>query len=50
MKKYTKPAVKAIAIQANEIMAASLDTPNNKVGNGRQLGKGNILWDDDEEE
>lgn len=47
MKKYTKPIVKAITIEANELMVGSL---NDEVGNGVQLSNGNVFWDDEEED
>ncbi|MBQ8452815.1 MAG: hypothetical protein IJ539_03440 [Prevotella sp.] len=47
MKKYIQPAIKLRSLEAETLMAAV--SLNNEVGDGKQLSKGNI-WEDDEED
>jgi hypothetical protein len=46
MKKYENPMLQIVSINNNDVIATSLNTPNNQVGNQQQLAPGRkSIWD-----
>ena len=47
MKKYINPMLQIVAVNNNDIVTASINTPNDRVGNQQQLdpGRRRSIWD-----